>query len=276
MSFDAPTPVWTFERARAAGVPLTVVASTGSTNADMLVASVRPGGTAHLDALVALAQTAGRGRLDRTWSAPVGQTLAVSVLVRTALPDRLRGWLPLVAGTAMRTAVASVLPDRDVTVKWPNDVLVDGRKVCGILAQVASDGAVVIGAGVNLTIPADELPTPTATSLAVEGADASAGDLADRMLTGYWTTLRSAVGSLAGDDTAVGSLAGDTAVAGVLDAVRAACGTIGRRVRLELPDGAVLLATATGLDDDGRLTVRGPDGATTAVSVGDVTHLRHD
>lgn len=273
MSFDAPTPGWSFERARAAGAPLTVVRSTGSTNADMLAAAAsRSGGTDHLSVLVALAQTAGRGRLDRTWSAPDGQTLAASVLLRTdadgaALPSRLRGWLPLVAGAAMRMAVADLVPNRDVAVKWPNDVLVDGRKVCGILAQVAVDGSVVIGAGVNLTIPADRLPTPTATSLAVEGVDEDAGELADRVLTGYWSALREALDALG---------RGGAAADGVLETVRAACGTIGRRVRLELPDSTVLVATATGIDDDGRLLVRGEDGVVSAVSVGDVTHLRHD
>ncbi|MFZ7089096.1 biotin--[acetyl-CoA-carboxylase] ligase [Curtobacterium sp. RRHDQ10] len=268
MSFDvpagSPAAEWGFPRARTAGVPLTVVASTGSTNADM---TARPGGTGHLAVLVALAQTAGRGRLDRTWSAPAGQTLAASVLVRAALPPVVRGWLPLVAGTAMRTAVAGVLPDRAVTVKWPNDVLVGGRKVCGILAQVATDGAVVVGAGVNLTIPADDLPTPTATSLTVEGAVGSSADLADLVLTAWWSTLRDHVEALA---------RGGRAATGVFDAVRAACGTIGLAVRVELPDGDRYRGTATGLDDDGRLLVRGADDAVSAISVGDVTHLRHD
>lgn len=77
-----------FERSRAAGVPLTVVASTGSTNADLLATAPA---TDHLAALATLDQTAGRGRLDRVWTAPPGRTLAVSVLVRADLDPVARG-----------------------------------------------------------------------------------------------------------------------------------------------------------------------------------------
>ncbi|MFS2032342.1 biotin--[acetyl-CoA-carboxylase] ligase, partial [Curtobacterium sp. CT11-45] len=88
------------------------------------------------------------------------------VLVRADLDDRDRGWLPLVAGAAMRDAIVAVLhgPER-VAVKWPNDVQIDGRKVCGILCQVAADGSVVVGAGVNLTKPPHPLPTPPAPGI---------------------------------------------------------------------------------------------------------------
>jgi BirA family transcriptional regulator, biotin operon repressor / biotin---[acetyl-CoA-carboxylase] ligase len=258
-----------FERSRADGLQLTVLETTGSTNADLLAVAAA---TPHLGAIVSLGQTAGRGRLDRTWVAPPGRVLAASVLVRADLTDADRGWLPLVAGAAMREAIVSVLPaDSDVVVKWPNDVQIDGDKVCGILCQVASDGSVVVGAGVNLTIPADELPTPTATSLSLHGAvlpgsGDDAADLADRVLVAFRAAVLEAVAGLA---------AGGPAAESVRSAVRAVCGTIGRRVRVELPSGDVLEATATDLDDEGRLVVRGDDGALTAVSVGDVTHLRY-
>ncbi len=255
---------------------------TGSTNADLLaVATDRP----HGSVVATLDQTAGRGRLDRSWSAPAGQTLAASLLVRADLSDRDRGWLPLVAGAAMRTAVSAVLPGVDdagrasrptdrvprsgaptVAVKWPNDVLVDDRKVCGILCQVASDGSVVVGAGVNLTIPADAMPTPTATSLAVAGATDGAAALADAVLSVFHTTVLEAVAALA---------AGAADAQAVRCGVRAACGTIGRHVRLELPDGTVVEAEATGIDDDGRITIRDRDGRSRGVAVGDLTHLRY-
>ncbi|WP_065960631.1 biotin--[acetyl-CoA-carboxylase] ligase [Curtobacterium sp. UCD-KPL2560] len=269
----------------AAGGTFDAPARTGSTNADLLAVAVdRP----HGSVVVTLDQTAGRGRLDRTWSAPAGQTLALSLLVRADLDDRDRGWLPLVAGLAMRDAVTAVLPDADdvrrasrptgdqetagrtpeprVLVKWPNDVLVDGRKVCGILCQVAADGSVVVGAGVNLTIPADALPTPTATSLTVAGATGGAADLADAVASGFHTAVLEAVAAL---------VAGGAAADGVRSRVRGACGTIGRRVRLELPDGSVTEADATGVDDDGRITIRDRDGAERGVAVGDLTHLRY-
>ncbi len=265
----------------AAGASLDVRPSTGSTNADLLAVAVD---STPFSAVVTLDQTAGRGRLDRAWTAPAGQTLAASVLVRADLAERERGWLPLIAGAAVRDAVVAVLtgtagPDRAsrptadtadaadrVTVKWPNDVLVDGRKVSGILCQVATDGSVVVGAGVNLTIPAELLPTPTATSLRVAGAAGSAEALADAVLAHTWAALREAVVALA---------TGGAVAQAARDHVRAVCGTVGRPVRVELPDGDVLDGDALGVDDDGRITIRDRDGRTRGVAVGDVTHLRH-
>lgn len=276
-----------FPRSRAAAVPLQAVGSTGSTNADMLAAAAE---LPHAATLATLDQTAGRGRLDRRWVAPPGQTLAVSVLVRADL-GTWAGWLPLVAGAAMRDAVAELVPHPDtVAVKWPNDVLIDGRKVSGILCQIASDGSVVVGAGVNLTIPAEGLPTAAATSLQLEGAvheagadpapaadaglaaeDADAGfaaELADRVLVRYHGLLIAAVSALA---------ATPDRSAAVRDHVRAVCGTIGRTVRVELPDGTRLTGEAVAIDDSGRLVVTDRSAASglTAVSVGDVTHLRY-
>ncbi|KQS14348.1 hypothetical protein ASG04_00170 [Curtobacterium sp. Leaf183] len=250
---------------------------TGSTNADLLAAATDlPDGSV----VVTLDQTAGRGRLDRTWSAPSGRALAVSVLVRAPLDDRDRGWLPLVAGAAMRDAVQAALQPAPadgtavagaggasrVAVKWPNDVLVDGRKVCGILCQVAADGSVVVGAGVNLTIPSEQLPTPSSTSLRVAGATDGAPELADAVLSDFLRGLQEAVGAL---------VTGGQAAETVRSHVRAGCGTIGARVRLELPDGTAVEADAVGIDDDGRITIRDRDGSTRGVAVGDVTHLRY-
>jgi BirA family biotin operon repressor/biotin-[acetyl-CoA-carboxylase] ligase len=247
-----------------AGATMTVLATTGSTNADLLRDAP---GLVSGSVVVTLEQSAGRGRLDRSWVAPAGQALAASVLVRADLDERDRGWLPLVAGAAVRDAVAAaVSPAERVLVKWPNDVLVDGRKVSGVLCQVASDGSVVVGVGVNLTIPADALPTPTATSLLVAGATDPATTLADAVLTGFWTSLQEAVAGL---------VAGAAAADAVRSHVRAVCGTVGQRVRLELPDGSTVEADATGVDDDGRITIRDRTGASRGVAVGDVTHLRY-
>ncbi|WIB76371.1 biotin--[acetyl-CoA-carboxylase] ligase [Curtobacterium sp. MCPF17_002] len=263
-----------FPQSRAAttavGAVFTAPTTTGSTNADLLgLAPEQP----HGSVLVTLDQTAGRGRLDRSWSAPAGETLAVSLLVRADLDERDRGWLPLVAGAAMRDAIHRALGDEGsaetdgaVLVKWPNDVQIDGRKVCGILCQVASDGSVVVGAGVNLTIPADRLPTPTSTSLAVAGAHGSAAELADAVLVAFHGAVLEAVAAL---------VAGGAAAETVRSHVRSACGTIGQRVRIELPDGTHLEAEATGIDDDGRITIRDRAGVSRGVAVGDVTHLRY-
>ncbi|MBF4608683.1 biotin--[acetyl-CoA-carboxylase] ligase [Curtobacterium sp. VKM Ac-1393] len=254
----------TSEAVRAAGATLSTPAETGSTNADLLAVAAEQ---QHGSVVATLHQTSGRGRLDRTWSAPAGEALAASLLVRADLADHDRGWLPLVAGAAMRDAIARVLPaGADVAVKWPNDVQVSGDKVCGILCQVAADGSVVVGAGVNLTIPADRLPTTTSTSLVLAGAVDDAPAVADAVLSAFLQSVLEAVAALA---------TGGPAAESVRSHVRAACGTIGRRIRLELPDGTVEEADATGIDDEGRITIRDRAGDSRGVAVGDVTHLRY-
>lgn len=249
--------------------------TTGSTNADLVAEAPSLGDFA---VIATLAQTAGRGRLDRVWEAPAGQMLAASVLLRTRtesgapLPVESWGWYPLIAGAALRAAVADLLPEREVTLKWPNDVLVGGRKVSGLLADLVTvDGrpdAVVLGSGIDLTIAEADLPTSTSTSLALEGATGSAEELGDRVFAAYLANLRALVSRLARSG-------GDTS--GIRDTVAAVCDTIGRRVRVELPGGAVRLGEATGLDEAGRLLVLPDDLAEEiAVAAGDVTHLRYE
>lgn len=243
------------------------VAETGSTNADLLADIGAP----HLAVLVTTSQTAGRGRLGRTWTAPPGRTLAASVLVeRRALPVEALGWLPLAAGVAMRASVASVVRTGEVGLKWPNDVQVDGLKVCGVLAQVRPDAsAVVVGAGVNLALTADELPTPVSTSLSLHGAEGSTEALADRVLSAWLADLTALVEALA-------AAGGDAEVSGLRGRTLAECTTLGRGVRVELPSGEVLAGRAESIDRDGRLVVRPESGDEVAVSSGDVTHLRYE
>ena len=110
---------------------------------------------------VAEAQTEGRGRLGRTWEAPAGSSVLVSVLLRPAVEAPRLPELSLVAGGAVAEAIAEVT-GVDPAIKFPNDVLLDGRKVAGILAE-SSDGRVVLGVGVNVNQTHDELPTDTQT-----------------------------------------------------------------------------------------------------------------
>lgn len=134
---------------------VTVVPQTGSTNADLL-AEARAGAAEGL-VLVAEEQTAGRGRLGRSWSAPPGAGLIFSVLLRPAgVPPTRLGWLPLLTGVAVASAVRDQtgLP---ASLKWPNDVLVGERKLAGILAEAHGD-AVVVGVGLNITLTQAELP----------------------------------------------------------------------------------------------------------------------
>lgn len=260
-------------RARASSFEL--LPSVGSTNTEL----VRDAGERMHGAVVAtFDQTAGRGRLGRIWTAPPGACLAASVLLRpvssagTALPLDRFGWFPLLAGACLAEAIADVLGasagcDQRVAVKWPNDVQVGGRKISGVLAELmAPSGAVVVGAGVNLTLAEDQLPVPTATSLALEGADGDARALADRVLA---SSLELLLGW-----TARFAEAGDAERSGLRAFVIERCSTPGLPVRIVRAGRDDVEATAIDLDHDGRLVVRLLDGSVEALAAGDVTHLR--
>ncbi|MGA3487147.1 biotin--[acetyl-CoA-carboxylase] ligase [Micromonosporaceae bacterium DT55] len=253
-------------------------AETGSTNADAARAA-RDGEPAGL-VVVAERQTAGRGRQGRQWESPARAGLAVSVLLRPGLPEPDRdwpaapaaayGWLPLLAGVALVEAVTR-LAEIDAALKWPNDLLVGAAKCAGILAEAVPDvgaaPAIVVGVGLNVTLRADELPVnPSglpATSLQLAGAKATDRDPLLRALlrafASWYDRWR-----LAG---------ADAEACGLRRAYQERCDTIGRDVRVLLPDGAQLTGAATGIDADGRLLVRTAAGER-AVAAGDVLHLR--
>ncbi|MFJ4224628.1 biotin--[acetyl-CoA-carboxylase] ligase [Microbacterium sp. NPDC089695] len=248
-------------RAREIVPRIEVLPEVGSTNAALRALAVDDAAWPHLAVLLTDTQTAGRGRLDRTWIAPAGSSLAISVVLRRlpAEPE-VRGWIPLAAGVAMADAVAAQLPSSDVSVKWPNDVLVDGSKICGILAEAGGD-AVIVGTGVNTAMTASELPVPTATSFAVLGAQVDP----DRLLADYLGALRDLIAGLVDS--------GDAVASGLHGAVTARCATIGLDVDVSLPGSRRLTGTATGIDHDGRLMVRADDGEH-VVAAGDVVHVR--
>lgn len=251
---------------RAVAPHLDVLAESASTNVE-LVARVSAARQPHFSVLATDNQTAGRGRLGRQWVAPPGRALAVSVVLDFghAPLDRLV-WVPLLAGLAMTRTVDSLVGDaHSVSLKWPNDVLVDDLKVSGLLAElVPSAGVIVMGAGLNLAFDSDELPTETSTSLTLLGA--SADGLLDIALSRYLGHLGELYDSLAASGF-------DAESSGLRAAVVDACGTIGRDVRVELPGQADLLGVARGIDGSARLIVDGP-GASVAVAAGDVTHVR--
>jgi BirA family biotin operon repressor/biotin-[acetyl-CoA-carboxylase] ligase len=250
---------------------LRILESAGSTN-DVLADLVAHGDEPALSTVLTLEQTAGRGRLGRVWTAPPHKTLAVSVLVRASRPAEFPfGWVPLLAGAAMSTSIDALVGGGRTGFKWPNDVQVDGLKACGILAELApSADAVIVGAGVNLTLEQNELPVPTATSLLLAGVTERGDELVDLVVSRYLATFTELLDRLltAGAD-AVGS--------GVHRVVSEWCRTIGREVLVSLPGDSDLYGTATGIDPTGRLLVRnGRTGDTHAVAAGDVTHLRYE
>jgi len=247
-----------------------VVETTGSTNTDLLAR-----GGPERQVLVAEEQTAGRGRMGRSWVSQPGTALTFSVLLRpVTVPASRRGWLPLLTGVAVATAVRSVTPVA-ATLKWPNDVLAGDRKLAGILAEQSgqsgsssgSGDVLVIGIGLNVTTPSDALPvSPSglrATSLLAEGATVEREPLLAEVLRSFerwYLPFRADP---------------DPARAGLLAEYRSLCATLGRHVRVELPVGKALSGIAEDIDADGRLLVREDATAdVSAVSAGDIIHLR--
>ncbi|MFF5785350.1 biotin--[acetyl-CoA-carboxylase] ligase [Streptomyces sp. NPDC012693] len=243
---------------------LDVVPTTGSTNSDLAArAGDLPGGAV----LVAEEQTSGRGRLDRSWTAPARSGLFVSVLLKPDVPVHRWGWLPLLTGVAAATGLAKSA-GVDMSLKWPNDLLVsvggEERKTGGILAERAGTDAVVIGLGLNVTLREDELPVPGAGSLL----------LAHAVSTDRDTLLRAVLRSFEqwyGDWVRAD---GDPEASGLQAAYAAGCATLGRRVRADLPGERMLEGEAVALDGDGRLVVATEGGGTEAVGAGDIVHLR--
>ncbi|KUH39237.1 MULTISPECIES: biotin--[acetyl-CoA-carboxylase] ligase [Streptomyces] len=243
---------------------LDVVGATGSTNSDLVA---RAAGLPEGAVLVAEEQTAGRGRLDRAWSAPARSGLFLSVLLTPDVPVGRLAWLPLLTGVAVATGLARAA-GVDTALKWPNDLLVrvggEERKAGGILAERAGDHGVVVGIGLNVTLRADELPVPTAGSLA----------LADAVCTDRDPLLRAVLRSVEEWYRRWTAAGGDPAASGLQAAYAAGCATLGRTVRAELPGDRELTGEAVAVDGDGRLVVATADGSREAVGAGDVVHLR--
>ena len=265
-----------------------VVDEIGSTNAELLARAAA--GAADRSVLLAEYQASGRGRLGRPWTAPPRTQVVVSVLLRPgAVSPTLFGWLPLVTGLAIRDGLREA-GGVDATLKWPNDVLVSGRKISGILTEmttVAGAGdfevrlpAVVVGVGINVSLTEEQLPVPHATSLALAGGSVDRDAVALAVLRALalrhrqWRECERGSGSVISDE--------------LMASYTQACSTIGSDVRVELPGSVVRTGRAARIDREGRLVVVPHHGADPggggahggdphgefAVAAGDVTHVR--
>ncbi|MER6071045.1 biotin--[acetyl-CoA-carboxylase] ligase [Streptomyces sp. NPDC001817] len=244
-----------------------VVQRTGSTNSD-LVARAAAGKAGEGAVLVAEEQTAGKGRLDRRWTAPPRSGLFFSVLLRPVeVPVARWGWLPLLTGVAVATGLSRAA-GVDTALKWPNDLLVtvggEERKAGGILAERAGEDGVVIGVGINVTLRAEELPVPQAGSLALAGA---VGTDREPLLRAVLRALEDWYGRWR-------SAGGDPAVSGLQETYAAGCATLGRAVRAELPGDRSVVGEAVAVDGDGRLVIATEAGVQEPVGAGDIVHLR--
>jgi BirA family biotin operon repressor/biotin-[acetyl-CoA-carboxylase] ligase len=205
--------------------------------------------------VLADAQSGGRGRLDREWTSPSGGVW-LSILVRPEVPPASAPLFTLAAAVATTRAAREA--GVEAGIKWPNDVLVDGSKLAGILTEMEGEADrvswLVVGIGVNANVDPDDVPGDVdATSLRAElGAPVNRRRFTQRLLEEF-------------DD-----LRGDTEA--ILPAWRDLTETLGREVRVETPGGTVE-GTAVDVRDPGSLVVETPDGRT-AVSAGDCEHLR--
>ena len=281
----------------------------GSTNLD-LVQLAQQESLPDFTVLVTANQVAGRGRSGRSWQAPANTSLAISVLLRPRIEDQADlgklGWLPLLGGLAMAQNVQALLDaqsqalaeslsdsealpasvpggNRRIGVKWPNDVLVDQRKISGVLSelvplnqpgsaasQFGPSVAVVIGAGINLTMSREELPVETATSLTLEGAPLPF-DLAERLdlvLAGYLERLSFWYRKFT--EARLSSV-----TSGLRQAVIDNCVSLSREVRAILPGDTEQVGRAVTIDDSGRLVLE-VAGKPIPVAAGDIVHLRHN
>lgn len=244
---------------------IAAVDATGSTNADLLADQLAP----HRSVLMTDNQTHGRGRMGRAWIAPRGKVLACSVLLRPSAQQCERiGTLPLATGLGIIEGLRDIVKEqrapeeaRHLGLKWPNDVLWEGKKLCGILAEgtgFPEAPRIVTGFGINVGLGEEDLPVPHATSLALQGVDTTVEAVARAALRRLDTRLRQWE---FGD---VSTLMAD---------YRAVCTTVGAEVRVDAPTG-VVEGTVESVANDGRLLLRTPTGALNEISAGDVTHIR--
>lgn len=283
----------TYERAlevaRPWGLEVRYCAETGSTNADaaawapLLAAATPPtapagppgaAGTAGAPEppagglVVAGHQTTGRGRMDRSWFSIPGASLLFSLVVRPALDPSLLGLVPLAAGVALcRAARSEGVAGR---LKWPNDLIVGGRKAGGILCETAwragatagagpagSAGWLVVGVGVNVNLAPDDLPSDlrgTATSLSSEaGRTIDRAELLSSFLGAFLPLLRTL--EIAGGPP-------------ILDAYLPLCDTVGAEIRADV-SGLTVTGLATDVDPSGALVL----DTGTVLTAGDVVHL---
>ncbi len=235
---------------------------TGSTNSDVL--ELARAGAPEWTVLVAGHQQAGRGRLERAWTAPPGTSLLVSVLLRPAVSASLAPIASLAGAVAMVDALRSACQVA-AGCKWPNDLIVGERKLGGVLAEARVERGrvlcIVVGVGVNVLQTSDELPGEArhrATSVALSGGRSDLSGLLTAYLRGLRDLYRAEDPGFRAD---------------LLDRYRGVCETLGRTVRAATSDGGSVEGTATAIGPAGELIVATAAGLRT-VTFGEVVHLR--
>ena len=245
------------------GHSLTMVASTDSTNRQL--ARMAEAGAPEGAVLIAETQTAGRGRMERTWFSPPGLNLYFSLLLRPAVDPALATTLPLLCGAVMARAVEQAAPELRARIKWPNDLWLDSKKVCGVLCEMGAEAGglrhVVVGIGLNVNLPRARLPkllVPTATSL--------------RMATGRTFDRAALMVSILDLFDAAYQQWIREGLAPFLPEIAARDVLRGKQIAIE-QHGGMLAGTADGIMPDGSLRLVLPDGTVQDILAGDA-HLR--
>lgn len=210
------------------------------------------------EVVLTLNQVGGRGRLNRSWVNQPGDGIAVSLVVPRVRKENalsyVSTWIPLLAGTAVVQSVQS-MGIQEASMKWPNDVLVGGRKLAGILCEVRPDGHLIAGVGINVRFSAD---SPDLRAISLDDFLDDVSSNLDNLVAGIIRRFFELV---------------DRDSAEQQDAVRSVLGTIGREVLVLGRDGTSHVGRAEGLDEHGALVVRMPDGSASVVTSSDIEHL---
>ena len=237
------------------------IAATSSTNTDLARLAIEDPSLPDGFVLIADVQTAGKGRQGRAWASPPLSGLTFSILLKPDVPPLRASTLPLVVGLAVAQAVARLVPKCRVGLKWPNDIQIDGRKLCGILCEMRAEGErvrhIVAGIGINVNLSVTDMPpeiAAIATSLCI-----AAGHLFDRT-----KVLDDILASL--DQTYRQWL--DESFVALLPAIAAFDILRDRPVTIERGANTIS-GIASGIAPDGALLVRRADGTVESVYSGD-------
>ena len=240
---------------------------TGSTNADLAKLALSESETPEGFVFLADRQTAGKGRQGRSWTAPPDSGLTFSVLFRPAISPLRASTFPLVVGLAVAEAVQPLVPETKVALKWPNDLQISGKKLCGVLCEMRADGDAVrhLIAGIGLNVNLDPEALPPETAAIATSLRAATGRAFDRM-----DVLSRILASL---DTAYTRWLAD-GFADLLPDLLPRDALLGKRITVDRGSGPVS-GTAAGIAPDGALILAHDDGTVESVYSGDA-HIRRD
>jgi BirA family transcriptional regulator, biotin operon repressor / biotin---[acetyl-CoA-carboxylase] ligase len=227
----------------------------GSTNTTAMAAAAK--GAPEGSVFFAEEQTAGRGRGSNSWQSPRSTGIYCSVILRPALPPSDVLVLSLAAGLAVQAAIQQVNSRVNVDLKWPNDVLVDGRKVCGILAEMNAEATrvryIVIGIGINVNQSSFPKDLPATSLRLVTGSEWSRVELAGALLKSLDREYRALLDDAGSRETILRRFAAYSSW------------TVGKKIRIE-ENGAAFAGITEGLDPRGFLLVRTEKGLRTVLS----------